>query len=1467
VILPEKDNCGFGFITHIKGQKSNYIVSTAINALIHLTHRGAIANDGKSGDGCGLLTQIPTRFFRKVAKDIGIRLSQSYAVGMCFFNPDKFKEQREVLEKHVLNQKLSIAGWRVVNIDSSVCGDSARINLPHICQLFINIPKRLSIKETERRLFIARRKAAKRCSDDDFFYICSLSSRTIVYKALVLPKFLSSFYLDLADEDFETALCIFHQRFSTNTLAKWRLAQPFRMLAHNGEINTIQGNRNAAIARMSKYKNKYLPNLEEIQPLVNLYGSDSSSLDNMLEFLTFGGLDILKAMRIMMPPAWHNLPRTHDSVRAFYEFYAMHMESWDGPAGISFSDGRIISCILDRNGFRPARYLRTKDDYFIVCSEAGVVEFDEDNIIEKGRVGAGELIAIDTKFAKILRHDAIEKQFASQHPYANWLKRYSYRISARLTHEFDRCSIPNKALLSMKKKRFDVSLEEINMILSVYAKSAREPTGSMGDDTPLAPFSSGFRSFYDFFRQNFAQVTNPPLDSLREKCVMSLETRLGRESNIFTQTPFHAKRVILNSPILTPRKVEVIINLPQKDYACSIIKLTYRPDVTLRDALTSLCEQAYKACNNNSVILIFSDKNAYKNDIIIHPLFAVGCVNEYLISKGLRKDVNLIFESGWVREPHHIATLIGYGATAVHPYFSYELIDMMSQRESTSNALNNYLQGLEKGLLKIISKMGISTITSYRGAKLFEIIGFDEEVISQCFEGTPSKISGIGFDDIDDCLRKLNDDSCNHLIRQRHGGIYKYTVEGEYHDYNPDVVMSLLNAVKMNNRNQFNSFNALINNRPMSYVRDFFTIKTSNKKCKLSDVESTMSIVKRFETAAMSLGALSPEAHEALAIAMNTLDARSNSGEGGESKHRYNTLKSSKIKQVASGRFGVTAEYLVNAQVIQIKMAQGAKPGEGGQLPGEKVNETIASLRYCQPGVTLISPPPHHDIYSIEDLAQLIFDLKQINPTAIISVKLVSAPGVGTIACGVAKAYADCITISGYDGGTGASPLSSIKYAGSAWELGLTETQQMLIHNELRHKVRLQVDGGLKTGLDVVKAAIMGAENYGFGTAPMVALGCKYLRICHLNNCATGIATQNEQLRQNHYQGKPERVIQYFNWLAEDIREILASLGASSLDEIIGKTQILQELKPLTSWQRKFNFSQLIKPVKPSARTYIRCTEKNNKPYDKALFAKQLLKEVKESLHTNKTFVINKTICNYHRSIGANISGLIAKKFGLNGLKDNHITITFQGSAGQSFGAWNCQGLSLILSGQANDYVGKGMNGGKIIIAPKKSMIIKSNHATIAGNTCLYGATGGKCYITGIVGDRFCVRNSGATVIAEGAGAHCCEYMTSGIVIILGKTGINFGAGMTGGFAYVLDETHFFVDNYNHELIDIHRINTEEMNAYKSHLYELLHDYVYETKSQWGAKIINNYDYYCTYFWLVKPQSASLNQLLQTRNE
>ncbi|PIT20921.1 glutamate synthase large subunit [Snodgrassella communis] len=1463
-----KENCGFGLIANIEGEPSHKVVRTAILGLSRMQHRGAILSDGKTGDGCGLLLQMPKKFFQAVAEEVGITLAKNFAVGMIFFPRDEAlaQEYKAIIEEELTRETLNISLWRSVPTNPKMLGAIALADMPHIEQVFINAPAGWLPRDLERRLFMTRRRIEKRINHRDF-YICSLSNQVTIYKGLCMPKDLPRFYPDLADLRMQSAICLFHQRFSTNTLPRWQLAQPFRYLAHNGEINTISGNRAWARARSYKYHTPLIPDLQTAAPFVNETGSDSSSLDNMLELFVNGGMDLFRAMRLLVPPAWQHNPDMDEDLRAFYDFNSMHMEPWDGPAGIVLSDGRYAACTLDRNGLRPARYVITQDKLITIASEVGIWDYAPDEVVEKGRVGPGELLVIDTREGRLMQSADINTELKTRHPYKEWLDKNVLSLVPfeKLPDEEVGESSFSADRLLVYQKLFGYDIEELESVVRVLGENGQEAVGSMGDDTPFAVLSQRPRVLFDYFRQYFAQVTNPPIDPLREKHVMSLNTSIGREMSVFFEAEGMSHRVNFKSPVLLYSDMQQLLQLSAEYYQHHHLDAVYNPnEIGLKEALVRLCDEAVAAVRNGAVLLVISDRNVSRDAMPIPAVLSVGAIQQRLVETNLRCDANIIVETASARNPHHFAVLIGLGATAVYPYLAYESLARMVSIGAITKPLRqvmiNFRDGINKGLYKIISKMGISTISSYRCACLFEAIGFHQEVMELCFKNMLNRIEGATFAQLDAELRWFHKRAWQKSRGLEIGGYLKYKPQGEFHTYNPEVVNTLQAAVNSGDYANYRRYADTVNKRPPSMLRDLLRLKTETATpITLEQVEAAENLYKRFDSAAMSIGALSPEAHEALATAMNRLGGFSNSGEGGEDPRRYGTERVSRIKQVASGRFGVTPAYLMSADVIQIKVAQGAKPGEGGQLPGDKVTPYIAQLRFAVPGSTLISPPPHHDIYSIEDLAQLIFDLKQINPRALISVKLVSLPGVGTIATGVAKAYADLITISGYDGGTGASPITSVKYAGSPWELGLAEAQQALVENNLRHKVRLQVDGGLKTGLDIVKAAILGAESFGFGTGPMIALGCRYLRICHLNNCATGVATQDDTLRQEHFHGLPEKAMNYFRFIAQDVREIMAQLGVSQLTDLIGRTELLEIVSGITPKQSTLNLSKLLYSPKVPDGSSRYCTQ-TNPPFDSGRLNRTIMQDIEDAVQSGADVDLSYDINNTDRSVGATLSGQIAAAYGNRGHAPQRFDIYLNGTAGQSFGVWLAGTVNLYLTGDANDYVGKGMAGGKIVIHPHGGTAFRPENTTIIGNTCLYGATGGKLFASGKAGERFAVRNSGATVVVEGIGDNGCEYMTGGVVCVLGKTGINFGAGMTGGFAYVLDVDGGFRQRINPELVE--GLDISALSMHQENLRGLIAEHVENTHSPLGERILAKWDNYVNRFVLVKPKANDVDALL-----
>ena len=1453
-----KDNCGFGLLASIDNIPSHKNLEDAIMALSRMMHRGAIAADGKTGDGSGLLLSIPRKFFAKVAKNDGVILPDMYAVGMIFSTKESdFGVIKEVCK----NNDLRVIYTRDVPLDMEALGEQALASLPTIKQVFITPNTLMGTRRFDALVYLSRREIEARLLEDKNFYIPSFSTSVVSYKGLVMPTHIKEFYKDLADKDFEISFCLFHQRFSTNTLPQWKLAQPFRMIAHNGEINSVTANR-YNVASKSEFLQSDIFSEEEIRrltPIIQQGMSDSASLDNFFEFLRVNGMDFFKAARSILPAPWQNAPHMDAKLRAFYEYISTCFEPWDGPAAVSMTDGRYIGCVLDRNGLRPAKYIITKNRRLLIASEYGVLDTPEEDIVERGRLQSGEMMGVDLKYGTVLKSKDIDNYLKNREPYDKWLNENMIYLQEHMKDPFSTIDIPPKEEMEAKQRFFNITLEVQEQVFESMIHEGKETTASMGDDTPLAAFSKVERNFSDFFRQKFAQVTNPPIDPIREKVVMSLNTGFGEVRNILSDDAEHAKRLKTVSPILSLEKLEILEAFgtpsdPRFDssYKAKSYQTTFERN--LQEELNAIIEAiVHDVAHNHIRTIILDDRGLNETKKVIPMLMVLGKLNQRLLDSNIRHLASIIVVSGEVYDSHMAACMIAYGAAGIYPYMLYQSVGAMERRRNPDINLAPILKKVRKainaGILKIMSKMGISTISSYRNSSLFDVIGLSKEIVEECFRDSYALLQGLGYDDIQQRIEIAHAKAFHPSVKNRIfpleiGGFYKYLDGGEFHDYSPATVHAIHNLSKSGNKEDYEVLKKLVNNRDKKFIRDFFNLKSPNAPISINQVESREEIFKRFSTAAMSLGSISPEAHECLAEAMNTIGAMSNSGEGGEDEARFGTLKNSNIKQVASGRFGVTPAYLRSAKELQIKVAQGAKPGEGGQLPGHKVSPLIARLRHTMPGVTLISPPPHHDIYSIEDLAQLIFDLKQVNPEAKIAVKLVSTAGVGTIAAGVAKAYADKIIISGSDGGTGAAPIGSIKFAGNPWELGLIEAHNALKANNLRGQVELETDGGLKTGLDVVKAAILGAEKFAFGTGVLTVVGCKILRICHLNRCSVGIATQDERLR-GHYEGTTQRVINYFTLLADDIREILASLGYESLEQVIGNTELLEVIDD--KFAKKFSLETLLYRLDGPNTVQV----PSNEPYDQNKYEIEILKEIMPAIkNPNDSIIIRKPVSNLNRSFGARISGEIAKYYGDEGLPEGTIAIHLDGTTGQSLGAFLINGVNIYVNGAGNDYIGKGMHGGRIVITSQKSR----EGYSLGGNTCLYGATGGKLYIGGQVGERFGVRNSGAIAIVEGTGDHPCEYMTGGVVVILGKTGVNFGAGMTGGVAFVYDVTHEFVENINRELVEPSRIDTDDTDIERYYLKKLLKEYYHETSSQVAKKILDNFRVEIRNFWMVRPK-------------
>ena len=1429
----EHDSCGVGFVVHIKNHKSHQIIQDGLGLLCNLNHRGALGADPETGDGSGIMIQIPHQFFLEDCKRLGINLPKAgeYAVASIFLpqNPYARKRCGEVIESQIVEKDLKLLGWRNVPINMDYVGKQAKSSMPVIRQLFVSPLQKGKFNQNlfENKLYVTRKAIRSSLQDEEDFVISSMSSRTIVYKGMLIPNQMKHFFPDLLDSRMQSAMALVHTRFPTNTFPRWDLVQPFRNLAHNGEINTLRGNINRMIGRRANLKSPLYENISELYPIIIPRGSDSACMDNVFEFLIQSGYTPAHAMMMMVPEAWEHNPDMTPEKHAFYEYHEHLMEPWDGPASLTFTNGIQIGAILDRNGLRPSRYVVTKDDLVIMASEVGAVHIDPENIHYKGRLKPGKMFLVDTQEGRIIDDKELKAEICRKKPYAKWIKDNVLKLSDLPKPQQIRSTDFDTLLL--RQKLFGYSSEDLNLLLTPMMENGVEAAGSMGNDTPLAVLSDNPRLLYDYFKQIFAQVSNPPVDAIREELVMSLTSRLGHEKNILDPGPEHARMLKLEHPILNNEQLEKIKELNKQDFKSSTLSMLFDTKMGLEgfvNALQKLCQNAEDEVNAGSVLLVLSDRGVSKTKAPIPALLAVGAVHHHLIRKRKRYRTGLVVETGEAREIAHFCLLVGYGAGAINPYLVFETFENIIGKKSfkknftLEKAIQNYLNAIRKGMFKVFSKMGISTIQSYRGAQVFEAVGLDDDLVTNYFTGTSSRISGIGLHEIaqETLLRHkaAMEDTPDTRNILPVGGFYNWRRRGEYHQINPVMTNTLQKAVRTDSKDAYDEFSLLVNeqNHRFSTPRDLFVFKKS-KSINLKDVEPASEIVKRFVTGAMSLGSISKEAHETLAVAINSIGARSNSGEGGEDSARYvkrenGDMPHSAIKQVASGRFGVTIDYLVNCSEIQIKIAQGAKPGEGGQLPGEKVSEYIAKVRHSIPGVTLISPPPHHDIYSIEDLAQLIFDLKNSNPKAKINVKLVAEAGVGTIAAGVAKAHADIITIAGHDGGTGASPLTSIKHAGVPWELGISEAHQTLMLNQLRGRVRLQTDGQLKTGRDVAVAAMLGAEEFGFSTIPLIAIGCIMMRKCHLNTCPVGIATQNPELRKK-FTGKPEHVIKYFFFVAEELRKIMAKLGFRKVEEMVGRTDMLVQRKDIKHWKAgKVNLSTVLHKVPLGEDDNFYCTQKQNHGLEGQLDHK-IIKKSAKALKEKKAVKFSLPIFNINRAVGTLLSSEIAKKYGEKGLPENTIHCKFQGSAGQSFGAFLARGVTLELEGDANDYTGKGLSGGKLIIYPPKNSSFRAEENILVGNTVLYGATEGEVFLSGIAGERFAVRNSGAIAVVEGVGDHGCEYMTGGNVIILGETGKNFAAGMSGGISYVFDENKKFESKCNPSMVALENVtDTEE---------------------------------------------------------
>ncbi|MFA6468777.1 MAG: glutamate synthase large subunit [Bacteroidota bacterium] len=1489
----EHDACGIGFVVNIKGERSHKIIAKGIEILINLTHRGACGCDPETGDGAGITIQIPHKFFVKECKNLGINLPDEgeYGVGMVFLpvNQSSRLVCEGILEQIIRDEGLSVLGWRDTPVGADAIGRIARASQPYIEQIFIRRAEGMTREEFDRKLYIVRKRAeaelyASEIKEKDFFYIPSLSSRVIIYKGLLLAPQIEQFYSELLDTDTESALCLVHQRFSTNTMPNWQLAHPFRFVSHNGEINTMRGNVIWMHARQSVLKSDLFgDDLKKLFPIIQPDGSDSAALDNAVELLYHSGRSLPHVMSMLIPEAWSLDPTMSSEKKAFYEYHASLMEPWDGPAAVAFTDGKVIGATLDRNGLRPARFIETHDGLLVMASEVGVLQIEPERVKMKGRLEPGKMLMVDLEQKRVIHDEEIKAQLSSRKPYGSWIK--ENQITLEELAEPPRAHTLSEKDIVQRQRMFGYSDEDVRMIITPMAVNGEEAIGSMGTDTPLACLSDKPQSLFSYFKQLFAQVTNPPIDPIREEFVMSLTSYIGTERNILEETPLHCHTLKLQHPILTNSELEKLRRVSQGDFLTTTLPMLFRVnggEQELERALDGLCRRASLAIESGYSIIILSDRGSDDEYAPIPSLLAMTAVHNHLVREKTRTQVALVVESGEPREVMHYCLLIGYGASAVNPYLAFETIEDLANKGRLSKdvasdyAIKNYKKAVGKGLLKVFSKMGISTLQSYRGAQIFEVIGLNKNLVEKYFHGTSSRIEGIGLDVLVEEARRKHEfahQQFSHAETELDlGGNYHFRITGERHLINPTTVTKLQQSVRKRDFKTFKEFTSVLNdqNKEFFTLRGLMEFKEGTRSVHIEDVEPAKQIVKRFVTGAMSFGSISKEAHETIAIAMNRIGGKSNTGEGGEDEARFRSdangdLRRSAIKQVASGRFGVTANYLVNADEIQIKIAQGAKPGEGGQLPGFKVDEVIAKTRHSIAGVGLISPPPHHDIYSIEDLAQLIYDLKSVNPIARISVKLVSEVGVGTVAAGVAKAHADMILISGDNGGTGASPLTSIKHAGIPWELGLAETQQVLVMNDLRSRVRLQTDGKLQTGRDVVIAALLGAEEFGFSTAPLISMGCIMMRKCHLNTCPVGIATQDPELRKK-FTGTPEHVINFFFFIADEVREIMAQLGFRTLDEMIGRVDMLRQRKDIDHWKAKgISLSSILHQPTVPLRIGRRCSISQDHGLNEALDY-HLLEQTKAALEEKKPVELSMPIRNVHRTVGALLSGRIAKYYGAEGLPESTIKINFNGSAGQSFGAFLSKGVTLTLEGDANDYVGKGLSGGKIIIYPPKNSTFVPEDNSIVGNVVLYGATSGEAYFGGKAGERFAVRNSGATVVVESVGANGCEYMTNGTVVVLGKTGKNFAAGMSGGFAYVLDEDGEFASKMcNKSIVDLDPLTEED----EQRVQTLIKKHVEYTGSMRGQRILNDWIAFKTKFVKVFPHDYKrvLNAVQQKANK
>jgi glutamate synthase (NADPH) large chain len=1493
----EHDACGLGVVANIKGRKSNKILQQALVVLRNMDHRGGQGADSNSGDGAGILFQLPHNFFNKecLKQNLELPPEGQYAVGFLFLPPDVV--ERENTQRHFENivkeNGQEVLGWRKVPVNPEVLGEKSRQSQPEMAQIFIRagvkVLDRLTIDENafERKLYIIRREAENKIRYGNlrggkYFYIASLSSRTIVYKGMLTTKQLTTFYLDLQDESMETALALVHSRFSTNTFPSWERAHPYRYLMHNGEINTLRGNINWMRARQTMCGNSlWGKNIKKVMPIIDETGSDSGMFDNCLEFLVMSGRSLPHAAMMMIPEPWSKNPHTNPDLKAFFEYHNSIIEAWDGPAAMAFTDGRTICAALDRNGLRPSRYYITNDDTIVLASEVGVVSLDPLTIVKKDRLRPGRMLVIDTIAGRIISNEEIKNKVAKEHPYRKWLDENLIKLKdISITAPLPK---PDHETLLRRQMAFGYTLEELNKFLKPMATQAVDPIGSMGNDAPLAVLSAKPQLLFNYFKQLFAQVTNPPIDVIREEVFTDTTSAIGPEKNLIDPQPDSCQQISAESPILSNIELAKLKNIKLPKFQSAILPILFpvaNDGSGLKKALDELCKQADKFIATGKCILILSDRGVDKDMAPIPSVLACACLHHHLIRNGTRLKASIILESAEPREVHHFALLLGYGASGINPYLAFETIDDMCSNGMIKNttfekATENYITACTHGIAKVLSKMGISTVQSYRGAQIFEAIGISNKVIEEYFTGTPSRIGGIGLAEIAQEVKMRHNPAFTEQAlgscAYNSGSAYQCRDKGESHIFNPKTIFTLQHACRENNYQLFKQFSAELNSSEQANqnLRNLLSFSPQRLPIPIEEVESIENICHRFKTGAMSYGSISKEAHECLAIAMNLIGGKSNTGEGGEDPSRFKAMangysKRSAIKQVASGRFGVTSNYLVNADEIQIKIAQGAKPGEGGYLPGSKVYPWIAECRGTTAGIGLISPPPHHDIYSIEDLAELIHDLKNANPQARISVKLVSEVGVGTIAAGVVKACADVVLISGYDGGTGAAARTSINNAGLPWELGLVEAHQTLLLNNLRNRVVLETDGKLLTGRDVIIAALLGAEEYGFATGPLITLGCVMMRVCNLNTCPTGVATQDPTLRKN-FHGKPEYVVNFMRFIAQEVREYMAMLGFKTINEMIGRTEVLI-VKENRNWKDKnLDLSPLLyKPeVDPNTENY--CTQKQNHHLEKSLDSRELLTICKNALENKTPVSVTLPIKNTDRVVGTILGSEITRKYGLKGLPSDTIKLAFNGSAGQSFGAFLPQGVTMILTGDANDHVGKGLSGGKLIIKPFNRVSFDPHENIIIGNVALYGATSGEVYIRGIAGERFCIRNSGATAVIEGVGDHGCEYMTGGTVVILGTTGRNFAAGMSGGVAYVYDTNGDFADYCNKEIILLEPLR--EISD-KLTVQKMILKHAQYTGSTTAQNILEQWDTCLTKFVKVIPKdykrvTGRMSELLQ----